>query len=179
MNSNHPQADTPETVDDGVVVTIEYRLTVDGEMVDTTEGEGPLEYLHGYGNIVPGLEDALYDLKVGDERDVIVAPADGYGDYEKDAVSEVPRSEFPDEIPLEVGTEIEMEDEDGELIEATITKVSPKTVTLDFNHPLAGKTLNFWVKVTGLRAATAEELDHGHVHYEGFEEGDDYDEDEE
>lgn len=171
MNKKKLDADSPSEVDDDVVVSMEYRLTVEGAVVDSTEGEEPLEYLHGYGNIVDGLEEALYGLKIGDEKEVTVAPDDGYGVYDEDAVAEVPRSDFPREIPLEIGVEIEMEDDDGEILDAMIVEVGPDLVKLDFNHPLAGKTLNFWVKIVALRAGTEEEIDHGHVH------GADHDED--
>ena len=163
-NNNQNEIDIPEMIDDGVVVSLEYKLTVDGKVVDSTEGEEPLEYLHGYGNIVPGLEDELDGLRVGDAKKVTVKPEEGYGEYDEEAVANVPRSDFPAEIPVEVGVDIEMEDETGDIMDATIVWVGADEVRLDFNHPLAGKTLNFEVKVVGLRAATEEELDHGHVH---------------
>ena len=159
----------PTQVSDDVVVQIEYKLTVDGEVLDSSEEEGPLEYLHGYDNIVPGLEEALEGKKIGDSLHVTVKPDDGYGEYDEEAVSLVPRKEIPQDIPLKEGTEIMMEDEDGDHVSAVITWIGPDKVKLDFNHPLAGYTLDFDVKVIGLRAATEEELDHGHVHMEGHE----------
>jgi len=153
-------------VEHDVVVKIEYMLTVDGEVLDSSEEEGPMEYLHGYGNIVEGLENALKGLKVGDEIKVTVPPEEGYGEYDPEANAHVPRMELPPEIPLEEGTEIVMEDDDGTVMQAVITWVGADEVKLDFNHPLAGYTLDFEVKIVGLRAPTEDELDHGHAHEE-------------
>lgn len=157
----------PTVVADDVVVEIEYTLTVDGEIVDSSEEEGPLEYLHGYENIVPGLEKALAGKKVGDSVKVTVKPEEGYGEYDDEAVAFVPRMEIPSEIPLEEGTEIVMEDEDEDYITAVIAWIGADEVKLDFNHPLAGYTLEFDVKIVGMREAAPEEIDHGHVHAEG------------
>lgn len=160
-------AKTPTLVADDVVVEIEYTLTVDGEVLDSSEEDGPLEYLHGYENIVLGLERALTGKAVGDTVKVTVKPEDGYGELDEEAIVFVPREEIPAEIPLEEGTEIVMEDDDGEYVTAIISWIGADEVKLDFNHPLAGYTLNFDVKVVGLREATEEELDHGHVHAGG------------
>ena len=100
----------------------------------------------------------------GDTRAVKVTAADAYGEIDPEALMDVPRSEFPSTIPLEKGTELQVKDKDGEVRYATITKIGAEKVQLDFNHPLAGKELNFEVKVVGLRTPTAEELSHGHVH---------------
>lgn len=159
-------SETPTQVADDVVVTIEYTLTVDGEVLDSSKDEGPLEYLHGYDNIVTGLENALAGKKIGDNVKVRVPPELGYGEYDDEAQAFVPRSEIPAEIPIEEGIEIMMEDDDGDTMSAVITWVGADEVKLDFNHPLAGQTLDFDVTVIGLRTATEEELDHGHVHEE-------------
>ncbi len=159
----------PGVVARNVVVKIEYTLTVDGEVVDTSEEEGPLEYLHGHGNIVDGLENALEGKKIGDRLQVSVPPAEGYGEYDDEAQAHVPRLELPADIPAEEGTELVIEDEDGDFLQAVITWVGADEVRLDFNHPLAGYALDFDVEVVGLRAATSEELDHGHAHMEGHE----------
>lgn len=157
----------PTLVADDVVVEIEYTLTVDGEVLDSSKEDGPLEYLHGYDNIVPGLEKALTGKTVGDNVKVTIKPEDGYGEHDKEAIVFVPRMEIPAEIPLEEGTEIVMEDDDGDYVTAVIAWIGPDEVKLDFNHPLAGFTLHFDVEVIGLREATEEELDHGHVHADG------------
>lgn len=154
-------------VADNMVVTIEYELKVDGEVVDSSKDEGPLEYLQGHQNIIPGLEKELLGLKVGDSKSVTVQPADGYGEYEEDSVMNVPREEFPEDIPLEIGTELQVRDMEGEVAYAQIVEVGGDTITLDMNHPLAGEALHFEVKVVGVRAASEEEISHGHAHHAG------------
>ncbi len=170
--------DKPKAVADDVVVSIDYTLTVDGEVVDSTEGDEPLHFLQGHQNIIPGLERELNGMKIGDNKRVTVTPAEAYGEIDPDNIIDVPRSEFPTEIPLEPGTELEVKNADGEILSATINDVSTDTVKLDFNHPLAGKELSFDVTIIDLRAATEEELAHGHAHEEEGEEFD-YEEDEE
>ena len=154
----------PTQVADDLIVTIDYELTVDGEVLDSSQEGGPLEYLQGHQNIIPGLENELSGMKVGENKKVTVAPADGYGELEDDAIMDVPREEFPDEVPLEEGIELEVTDQDGDIMLARIVEVSDKTIKLDTNHPLAGKTLEFDVTIVELREATSEEKDHGHVH---------------
>ncbi|WP_322794578.1 FKBP-type peptidyl-prolyl cis-trans isomerase [Bellilinea sp.] len=176
------QKAAPTVVADDVVVTMAYTLTVNGEVIDTSEESDPLIFLQGYRNIIPGLERELYGLNVGDSKKVIVKPEDGYGDEDPEAFMEVPRSDFPKEIPLEVGTELEIRDEDDETLLATIDRVTKDSIRLNFNHPLAGKTLEFDVKILDLRAATEEELEHGHAHggeEEDFDEFEFEDEEEE
>ena len=154
----------PTQVADDVVVTIDYTLTVDGEVLDSSEEEGPLEYLQGHQNIIPGLERELAGMKVGGSKNLTVAPEDGYGEVDQEAIMDVPLSEFPEEVPLEEGFELEVTDKDGDIMLAKIVGMGETTVKLDTNHPLAGKTLHFEVKVVDLRPATDEELTHGHVH---------------
>lgn len=156
-------------VADDLVITIEYTLTVDGEVLDSSKEEGPLDFLQGHKNIIPGLEMPLAGMKVGEEKEVVVAPADGYGEYEDDALIEVPKDEFPEGIPLDVGIELQLTDNEGGEAFATIAEIGEDVVTLDANHPLAGEELHFWVKVTGIRTASQEEIDHGHVHFEGHD----------
>ena len=154
----------PREVADDVVVSMDYILTVDGEVVDSSDDTGPIDFLQGYGNIIPGLEDAIYGMKIGDSKDVAVEPDDGYGEYDDEMIEVVPKLDFPTEIPLEIGVELEMKDEDDDVVSARIIDVAAEDVTLDFNHPLAGMTLNFNVTIVSLRNATEEELDHGHAH---------------
>jgi FKBP-type peptidyl-prolyl cis-trans isomerase SlyD len=154
---------------DGLVVTMDYTLTVDGELIDTSEGQEPIEFIQGTGSIVSGLERELYGMVIGDGKDVDVTAQDGYGEVDEEANMEVPRQEFPTEIPLEIGTMLELHDQDGNPMHARIDQVGEKTVLLDFNHPLAGKDLHFSIKIAGLRLASPEELDHGHVHEAGHE----------
>jgi len=156
-----------DSVQDGVVVSIEYTLKVDNEVVDSSDGHGPLQFLAGHGNIVPGLESEMQGMKIGDSKDVVVAPADGYGEYDEEANMDVPRSQFPEDMPVEVDLELTVRDDSGEGRYARIESIEGETVKLNFNHPLAGDELNFNVKVVALREPTAEELDHGHVHEGG------------
>jgi FKBP-type peptidyl-prolyl cis-trans isomerase SlyD len=156
-------------VADDMVVKLDYTLSLsNGEVYDSSEDSGPLEYLQGHGQLIPGLEEALYDMAVGDEKDVVVTPDVGYGEYDAEAVQSIPRDIFPAEMELEPGMAIDLYDEDAdEEVEAYIAEVDGNTVVVDFNHPLAGETLNFHVKIAGIRAATPEEIDHGHAHDDG------------
>ena len=157
----------PQQVEDNVVVTLRYDLTVDGEVIDSSDNDEPIVFIQGQQDIIPGLEKAIYNMKVGETKSVHVPPEEGYGLIDPDAFQEVSRDEFPADIPLEHGIELEMKDEDGETIFAVISSVDKDTVKLDFNEPLAGKDLYFEVEIMDLRPATAEELDHGHVHDDG------------
>ncbi|MGC1375410.1 MAG: peptidylprolyl isomerase [Anaerolineales bacterium] len=156
-------------IEDGQVVSMDYTLHVDGEIVDTSDGREPLEFIQGTGNIIPGLERELYGMVIGDSKKVSVAPADAYGELDPEAYADVPRAEFPDNIPLEKGIEIQVRDESNHPMSARIDTVTDEIVKLDFNHPLAGKTLDFEVSIVALRGASPDELDHGHVHGVGHQ----------
>jgi FKBP-type peptidyl-prolyl cis-trans isomerase SlyD len=158
----------PKEVGDDIVVTLEYTLSVNGEVVDTSEGGRPIQFIQGQQQIIKGLEDELYGMSVGESKEVVIEPEAGYGEIDPENIAEIPHDQFPAEIPLEPGVELELKDEDGEIIDARIVAVEGDLVRLDFNHPLAGERLHFQVKVLDLREATSEELDHGHVH-EGHE----------
>jgi FKBP-type peptidyl-prolyl cis-trans isomerase SlyD len=151
-------------VADDLVVTLDYTLTVDGEVVDSSDEEGPIQFLMGYGNIIPGLEAHLSGLAVGESLQVGVAAKDGYGEFDHEQIVDIPLDEFPEEICVEPGVELEMKDQDGDMLFARIISVGKSRAKLDFNHPLAGKQLNFDVTIVSLRAPTPEELEHGHVH---------------
>lgn len=175
----------PIKIADNNVVTMDYELRIDGEVVDTSEDGDPIVFLQGAGQIIPGLEKAIYGLTAGDKKSVTVAPEDGYGEIDPDSIVEVPKDEFPEDFPLELGVEITVntEDEDDESLEeemeATIVAINEDTITLDFNHPLAGKSLNFDVNILEVREATPEEIEHGHVHGDDSEfyfEDEDFDE---
>jgi FKBP-type peptidyl-prolyl cis-trans isomerase SlyD len=150
-----------------LVVTIEYELKVNGEVLDSSEEEGPLPFLYGHGNIIRGLENALSGMKISESKKLVIEPKDGYGEREEDAMMEVPREEFPGEVPVEVGIELEVTDKDGDIMLVTIAKVENEMVTLDTNHPLAGFQLHFDVKVIDIREATPEEIEHEHAHEDG------------
>ncbi|HUX51849.1 MAG TPA: peptidylprolyl isomerase [Spirochaetia bacterium] len=151
-------------IEDKTVVTIDYTLTDDGgEVIDTSEGEEPLSYLHGAGNIVVGLERALEGKTSGDHLKVDVLPEDGYGAHDDELVFQIPKDRLPQDEPLEAGMQFHAETPDGNRV-LTLTGISDSEATLDGNHPLAGQTLHFEVHVRDVRKATAEELSHGHTH---------------
>lgn len=156
------------TIADGTVVTMHYKLVLDdGQTIDSSEGNDPLAYLHGAGNIVPGLESAMNGRGVGESFEVSVAPEEGYGVRHEEAVQTVPRGMFPPDAQLEAGIQFQAMDEEQRPIMGTIKEVAEETVTVDFNHPLAGQKLNFSIEVVDVRAATDEEKEHGHVHGAG------------
>lgn len=159
-------------ITDGLVVSLDYVLTVDGEVLAKTEAGDPMEYLHGAEEILPGLEAALDGKQVGDKFSVTLQPQDAYGDYDEEEREEIDRADIPNIDELEVGMEVEVEDEDGYAYRAMVLEIGPKIVTLDFNPPLAGKTLTYDVEVVGIREATEEELEHGHAHGNDFDEED-------
>src|SRR4051794_4020659 len=161
-------------ITDGLVVSLNYVLTVDGETLAQTDADDPMEYLHGAEEILPGLERALDGKQVGDKFSVTLQPEDAYGEYDDEDVEEIDRADIPNVEELEVGMVVEVEDEDGYAYMAQVREIGEKIVTLDFNPPLAGKTLTYDVEVVAIREATAEELEHGHSHGDGDEEEDDY-----
>ena len=148
------------------VVTIDYTLTDDqGEILDTSQGQEPLTYMHGAGSIIPGLESALEGKVAGDKLQVKVAPADGYGERDEELVQAVPRNRFPDG-DINVGMRFHAQGSAGSQA-VTVVAVDDRNVTVDANHPLAGVTLSFDVQVREVRQATEDELKHGHVHGKG------------
>jgi FKBP-type peptidyl-prolyl cis-trans isomerase SlyD len=170
--------DTRETVSDDKVVSLDYTLKVDGETIDSSDENDPIQFIQGQGHIIAGLEKQLYGMSVGESRRITVPAKEGYGEMDQNAFADVPRSEFPKNIPLEPGVALQMQDQDGAVLDAYIAEVGKDTVRLNFNHPLAGKELHFNVKIVDLRDATEEELEHGHVHGEHGEEEDEDWEDE-
>jgi FKBP-type peptidyl-prolyl cis-trans isomerase SlyD len=149
------------------VVSIDYTLKNDeGEVIDSSEGQEPLFYLHGNQNIVPGLEKALEGKMSGDQVQVSLAPSEAYGERNDALQQVVPREAFQGIDALEVGMQFRAESNAGQQI-VTITAIDGDEVTVDGNHPLAGETLNFDVTVVDVRDATEEELEHGHVHGPG------------
>jgi len=151
---------------DGVVVSFDYTLRLaDGGILDSSDELGPLVILQGYDEVIPGLGNALYGMSVGDEKDVVVEPAAGYGERDDTAYEVVSLDLFPPDVELEIGMELELYDQENEQeFVVWVDEINDENVVLDFNHPLAGATLYFHVKVVGLRLATEEELAHGHVH---------------
>jgi len=147
------------------IVSIHYRLTDDeGEELDASEEGDPLVYLHGAENIIPGLEEALEGRQAGDQLEVVVQPEDAYGPVDPEMVQTVPRSTFKGVDKLEPGMQFQMKTPDGQVQAVTVQEVGGQEVTIDANHPLAGEVLHFALTVESVRAATSEEIDHGHVH---------------
>ena len=134
----------------GKKVKFDYTLTVDKAVVETSKGKQPLEYNPGRGELIPGLEKELLGMKAGDAKTVVVKPEDGYGVVRPDALRDFERSKLPKDMAPKVGMVVEMQDEKGTSFPAKIAEVNDKTVKLDFNHPLAGKTLAFDVKVVSI-----------------------------
>ena len=154
-------------IEQNKVVLIEYTVkTEEGVLVDTSEGNEPLAYLHGHHNIIPGLENALVGKSVDDEVNVTVQPKEGYGERYEELVKEVPINAFSGVDKIEAGMQFHAESPNGPQL-ITVTKVEGDQVTVDGNHPLAGMTLVFDVKVAEVRDASQEELEHGHVHGPG------------
>lgn len=146
---------TPMTasIADNMSVELDYTLTADGQVVDSTEGRGPFTYVHGQGQISPGLERQLAGMGVGASKEITVAPEEGYGPVDLTAFIDVPKGQFPAHIKPEKGLVLQGVDPAGKTFRATISEIKDKTVTLDLNHPLAGKTLLFKVKVLNITPA--------------------------
>ncbi|WP_296402207.1 peptidylprolyl isomerase [Psychrobacter sp.] len=136
-----------------------------GNVIDQSQGE-PLAYLHGHNNIIPGLEKELEGKSAGESLTAVIEPADAYGEYQEQAVQQVPRSNFQGVDNIQPGMQFQSEAE-GQVMLVTVTDVNDETVTVDANHPLAGKKLSFDVEIVEVRAATEDELNHGHVHGTG------------
>ena len=139
------------------IVSIEYEVKDGDKVVDSNVGGAPLVFMFGKDQIIPGLETGIANMEVGEKGDVLVAPADAYGEYNDDATQEVPADQFAG-IQLELGMTLYGQAEDGGTTQVTVKEFGGETVTIDFNHPLAGKTLMFSVAVNSIREATADEV---------------------
>lgn len=153
------------TISQHKVVTIHYEVSDSdqGELIDSSKDGDPMTYLHGARNIVPGLEQALEGKVVGDEIDVTVAAADAYGERSEDRIQQVPMEAFQEIEKVEPGMTVTAQTDQG-AINLVVTEVEDELVTVDANHPLAGKSLRFKVSVEEVRDASDEEVAHGHVH---------------
>jgi len=147
------------------VVAFHYKLTLDsGQVVDSSEGREPLNFLVGYGQIIPGLEKELMGMQVGEEKSVRVDSKEGYGERDEQLIQVVSRDQIPENIELKEGLVLRANKEDGDIVEFTVKSFDEKEVVFDLNHPLAGETLNFETKVVDIRDATEQEIAHKHVH---------------
>ena len=155
------QAESPEggagmTIADGTTVSMEYTLTLDNkEVLDTNVGGDPLTFTQGSHQIIPGLENALIGMKAGDSKQVTVKPNEGYGEVDERAFQEIPIEHIPPDA-RKVGTQLQGKDPEGRLVRPTVKEIKDTMVVLDFNHPLAGKTLNFDIKILDVKAGTAQ-----------------------
>jgi FKBP-type peptidyl-prolyl cis-trans isomerase SlyD len=174
-----------EVIAENKVATLAYEIWVDDELLETVTVENAIEYLHGWDNIVPGLEKALEGKVAGDTFDITVPPEEGYGDYDDELIEEIDRSDFDFEeesVQIEIGMEVEMLDEEGDIIEGTIVGIEDDVVLVDMNPPLAGKTIRYAGEVISVREANEDELDWGFpesLMEELFGEEDDWDEEDE
>ena len=149
-------------VQDDVCVGIDYTLRLeDGEVVDSSEGRGPLEFIQGRGQIISGLERELYGMALSDAKEVVVAPVDAYGEFDSELLETLPRSAFPADMELEEGMGLRMRTQDGRAVVVYVRSADDESVMVDLNHPLAGKTLRFDVRIACLREATEDELSGG------------------
>ena len=155
-------------IEDKKVVEINFVLkNSKGEELDKSDENKPLVYLHGTQQIVPGLENELAGLQVGDKKNVEVSPDQGYGEVDTKLHIKTERSLFPKDIDLVAGMGFSSDTGEGKNQKFTVIKLEGDHVFLDGNHPLAGQTLHFDVEVVAIRDATAEEMEHGHAHGEG------------
>ena len=155
------------------VPSVTYVLTVDGEVIDQAKKETPLNFIFGVGGMIPGFESNLDGLETGNSYDFTLSPDEAYGEYNKTAIVDLPKSTFNvdgkvQEDMLAIGKVIPMQDQNGNPLNGTVVEIIEDTVKMDFNHVLAGKSLHFAGEVIDVREASKEELEHGHVH--GLEE---------
>ena len=143
------------TVQDNMDVGLEYTLMVDGHVVDSTEGKDPFHYIQGHHQVIPGLERQLIGLHAGDSKNIVVKPEEGYGAADPSAIVEIPKAQLPKDATPAVGMMLSGTQPDGQSFHGKISEVKDNTVMLDFNHPLAGKTLNFKVKIATIVPAKA------------------------
>ncbi|MCB1755485.1 MAG: peptidylprolyl isomerase [Gammaproteobacteria bacterium] len=152
-------------ISDNLVVSMHYKLTdPNGAVIDSSEGAEPLAYLHGAGNIIPGLEKALTGKVAGDTVSVTVQPEEGYGVVQPELIQSISRAAFQGVDSIEPGMAFEAKGPDGASQRIIVREVADDTVTVDANHPLAGVVLQFDVEIVDVREASEEEVAHGHVH---------------
>jgi len=145
------------TIEKNVVVTLDYRLEVEGQEIDS----GPIQFLHGHGNIISGLENKIEGMELGEEKQVHVKAEDAYGDYDPDLEINVPLSSFPEDFKIQLGRPMRLQDTQGRTFTGVAIAISDDSVKMNLNHPLAGKDLLFKTRVKDLRTATDEEIERG------------------
>ena len=156
-----------DTVEQDSVATVHYTGTfVDGVQFDSSEGKDPLVFMVGHRKMIPGFEQEILGAKVGEKREFTLTPDRAYGERDDSAIQKIERSQLPDGMELEVGMVVGAHSDQGP-IQFTITEIDGEVVSADFNHQMAGKTLRFEVEVVDVRAASEEELAHGHVYGPG------------
>ena len=146
-------------IEKNVVVTLDYNLEVDGQEIDS----GPIQFLFGHGNIIPGLESEITGMAIGEEKEVHVKAKDAYGDYDPKMEIEVPLTSFPEDFEIKLGQPMQMQDGEGHVFSAVAMAITSDTVKLNLNHPLAGKDLLFRTRVKDLRPATEDEIKQGQL----------------
>ena len=151
-------------VEANMVVTMAFTLTVDGEIIENTDDSEPIQFIQGRGQVLPALEKHLYGMSVGDHKEITLQPSEAYGEYDAEDYSDIPRENFPPQIPIRAGVELQIKDENGENHYAIIQSFDDNHVRVNFNHPLAGKELLFSIRITALRHATRAELEDGLMH---------------
>ncbi len=150
MGTQQVKGERNMTIEKGKKVNFEYTLTVEGEVVDTSKGRGPFEYVHGQGQIIPGLSKELEGMATGDEKKITITPDEGYGVVNPEAIKEVPKTSLPPDIEVKSGMYLQMKTNTGQPMPIRVSDVKESTVVLDLNHPLAGKTLEFDVKIVSV-----------------------------
>jgi FKBP-type peptidyl-prolyl cis-trans isomerase SlyD len=152
-------------LDPNKVVTMNFKLTDDeGNVLDSTDDGGPFSYLSGKNMVLPKLEEAVGSMIIGAKKNIKLDAIDAYGEYSEQIVQVVGKENFPNDFEIKIGMSYMASSPDGNQMPFVITEVRDEEVTIDFNHPFAGKNLNFDVELLDIRDATAEELSHGHIH---------------
>ena len=141
----------PLKVAKGRMVKFDYTLKVDGKVFETTKGKKPFEYKHGAGQIIAGLSNSLEGLKVGDTRIVTITPPQAYGEVKKELVKMIPKATFPTDFKISKGMLMKYQEQDGRVVPGIITDIQKDMITVDFNHPLAGKTLEYNIRIVAIK----------------------------
>jgi len=147
------------TIKKDVVVTLDYRLEVDSNEIDS----GPIQFLHGHGNIIPGLESKLEGMALDEEKEIWVKADDAYGQYDPELEIELPLSSFPEDFEIKLGHPMRLQDDKSHVFTGVAIAITNETVKMNLNHPLAGKDILFWTKVKGLRQGTEKEIEQGRL----------------